>query len=54
MKWLRSKWNNFRKSGWKYAVAIVIGYALHLTIEGLIVNYAWYAFIKPTYLAVVA
>lgn len=54
MRWLRKKWKQFKNVGWKYTVAIVVGYALHLTIEGAIVNYAWYAFIKPTYLAVVA
>jgi zinc transporter ZupT len=40
MKWLRRKW--------KYALAIVIGYCIHLTIEGLVVNVAWYSLIKPT------
>lgn len=39
MKWLRRKW--------KYALAIVIGYCIHLTVEGFIVNVAWYSFIKP-------
>lgn len=39
-------WKKLRK-GWKYAVAIIVGYCIHLTVEGFIVNVAWYSLIKP-------
>lgn len=54
MKWLKRKWNQFKEGGWKYAIALVIGYAAHLAIEGFVVNAVYYAFIKPTYIALVA
>lgn len=54
MKWLKKKWNQLKSNGWKYAIAIVIGYALHLMVEGFIVNIAYYSFIKPTYIALTA
>lgn len=53
MKWLKRKWNQFKNKGWKYALAIGIGYLLHLSIEGLVVNYIYYSFLKPTYIAIV-
>jgi len=31
---------------------IVLGYLAHLTIEGLVVNLAWFSFIKPTILTI--
>lgn len=53
MKWIKRKWNQFKNKGWKYALAIGIGYLLHLSIEGLVVNYIYYSFLKPTYIALV-
>ena len=39
-----------KKKWWKrirIGCYIVLGYLAHLTIEGLIVNLAWFSFIKP-------
>jgi len=40
-----------RTRWYHYGTFIIIGYLLHLVIEGVLINLGWYYVIKPLYTA---